>query len=559
MGNGASVNPEVDLDGAAGFEERKKLPALTASNLKQKVDPVNPEDLAKQGGGRSKKKIPVDINGAQPQQQQYQPQGVGGLPQQYQPPIGYSGGDTQLYGAQQQQQYAMMQQQYGMMPPQMFTPQQAQQQTQQQYMASTYQTPLVQQHYQTPFVQPQYNQYNQSKEAEPDDDNASPVDILLQFIPYYGQGDPSNDSIVRATLNGLSINDIDSKDEYGNTLLLLACQYRCEDLVRIMLGKGADPNAINTSGACGLHFACYKESASLHIARVLLQNGANPEVCELTYGCTPLHYCAGNGDIEFCKLMLSHGALVGTVDYYSYTCVDYAREAGYSDLSSMLQVRLDKYNQQQQARNNLSGHNLLAGGVGAVGSPFAPQPLPDTVSISGEGWQAHTDPVSRAKYYINDKTGECLWENDLRIRLQTAQQQYMYEQRVPAPSGKLPDSPAVQSDSMAAAAVVADTHKASSAAENYTVIDARTEGLLMAQTSRARLIAFLGKNDPARLVEIEQVREIYLYSFLVFAKRPSLSQFLNICSTYYHCCIKSLFPYSHRTQLFTWCDSTSCL
>ena len=45
-----------------------------------------------------------------------------------------------------------------------------------------------------------------------------------------------------------------------------------------MLGKGADPNAINSSGACCLHFACYRESASYNSARLLLQNGANPEV-----------------------------------------------------------------------------------------------------------------------------------------------------------------------------------------------------------------------------------------------------------------------------------------
>jgi hypothetical protein len=31
-------------------------------------------------------------------------------------------------------------------------------------------------------------------------------------------------------------------------LLMIACSYRCEDLVRIMLNKGADPNAVNSSG-----------------------------------------------------------------------------------------------------------------------------------------------------------------------------------------------------------------------------------------------------------------------------------------------------------------------
>lgn len=138
-------------------------------------------------------------------------------------------------------------------------------------------------------------------EEEVDDDDVSPIHLLLQFIPYYGQGDPSNDSTVRAALSSLPIDEIDSRDDYGNTLLLLACQYRCEDLVRIMLNKGADPNAINSSGACCLHFACYRESASFTIAKNLLQNGANPEIRETSYGCTPLHYCAGTDIIIIFK------------------------------------------------------------------------------------------------------------------------------------------------------------------------------------------------------------------------------------------------------------------
>ncbi|KAJ1425887.1 ankyrin repeat-containing domain protein, partial [Ochromonadaceae sp. CCMP2298] len=161
----------------------------------------------------------------------------------------------------------------------------------------------------------------------------------MQFIPYYGQGDPSNDAIVRSTLSSLSVEDIDSQDEYGNTLLLLACQYRCEDLVRIMLNKGADGNALNSSGACCLHFACYRESASINVAKILLKAGANPDIAESTFGCTPLHYCAGTGDTEFCKLLLSYGAQIAAVDYYNYTCVDYAAEAGMAEVATYLQSR----------------------------------------------------------------------------------------------------------------------------------------------------------------------------------------------------------------------------
>lgn len=134
-------------------------------------------------------------------------------------------------------------------------------------------------------------------------EDLEPVEVLQQYIPYYNQGDPANDSIVRSALSGLSVEDIDTKDEYGNTLLLLACQYRCEDLVRIMLNKGADPNAVNSSGACGLHFACYRDSSSYPIAKILMTNGANPDIAETTYGCCPLHYGKICSSVICCVLL----------------------------------------------------------------------------------------------------------------------------------------------------------------------------------------------------------------------------------------------------------------
>jgi hypothetical protein len=132
--------------------------------------------------------------------------------------------------------------------------------------------------------------------------------VLFQLIPYYGQQKHSTDSTVRSALSGLSIDDIDSRDEAGNTLLLLACQYMCEDLVRIILHKGANPNASNQDGACGLHFSCYKETASKTVTKLLLLNGANPDALERGYGCSPLHYAAAAGDLSLCEMLVKFGA-----------------------------------------------------------------------------------------------------------------------------------------------------------------------------------------------------------------------------------------------------------
>ncbi len=310
-------------------------------------------------------------------------------------------------------------------------------------------------------------------------EDLEPVEVLLQFIPYYGQGDPANDSLVRSTLTSLSVEDIDSKDEYGNTLLLLACQYRCEDLVRIMLNKGANPNAVNLSGACCLHFACYRESASYNIAKILLQNGANPDIAESSFGCTPLHYCAGNGDIEFCKLILSYGAQINAYDSYNYTCVDYAREAGFNEVADFLQQRLEKFNSQNQLRTGFGSSKNLK-----------PKGLQSAYDDMNE-WESHFDPDTGGKYYINLRTGECLWESELKQRLINSQQAQVLQRTSSMRTG--PASSITQNES-----ILGEKEKAKLAQIS-----------LISQATQATLVIFFTKFDPTRLPEVENLMQQY--------------------------------------------------
>jgi hypothetical protein len=324
------------------------------------------------------------------------------------------------------------------------------------------------------------NDGNVSDVSENDED-LEPVEVLLQFIPYYGQGDPANDSLVRSTLSSLSVEDIDSKDEYGNTLLLLACQYRCEDLVRIMLNKGANPNALNLSGACCLHFACYRESASYPIAKILLQNGANPDIAETSFGCTPLHYCAGNGDIEFCKLILSYGAQINAVDYYSYTCVDYAKEAGFEDVANFLQQRLDKTASQNQLRSGFGSSKNLKTALSPPGKPSG-----SSYEDMSE-WESHIDPDSGGKYYINLRTGECLWENELKQRITNSQH-----------AGGLTRTSSLGAMRASMSAATGDSTGEKEKAKLAQIS-------LISQAAQATLVIFFTKYDPSRLPEVERL------------------------------------------------------
>lgn len=335
---------------------------------------------------------------------------------------------------------------------------------------------------------------NPNSPVPEEEEEESPVQILLQFIPYYGQGDPANDSLVRSTLTGLSSEDIDSRDQYDNTCLLLACQYKCEDLVRIMLNKGADPNAVNDSGACCLHFACYSGSASKSIAKLLLQNGANPDTTESSYGCTPLHYCASNGDIDFCKLLLSYGAQIATLDSYQYSCADYARDAQFPELEAFLRGKIKAW----EAQQNLRGAGTGSGGnvrsfmtpTKSSGSMLSMSPVAgggnDNLPAIPIDWQVNYDANTQTRYYNNIRTDEVLWEQELLDRLAMA-----------------------GSGGGNSKATIGSSSKLEGIAESLSPSKIARNAALIAKASRARLVAFFSQHDPTRLTDIDAILAKY--------------------------------------------------
>jgi len=91
---------------------------------------------------------------------------------------------------------------------------------------------------------------------------------LQEIIPFYGQGSSESDSIVRETIDKLPLDALEIPDRFGNTILLLACQYAAFDLVTLLIQKGCDVNSQNNDGACCLHFSCYTDTLSEDILEV---------------------------------------------------------------------------------------------------------------------------------------------------------------------------------------------------------------------------------------------------------------------------------------------------
>ena len=168
------------------------------------------------------------------------------------------------------------------------------------------------------------------------------VHILMRTIPEYGQYSDkeakTNDSYLRSALQHMPQDLLDYTDEFGNSLLLIASQYSCTDLVQILLQRGANPHKINSSGASCLHFACYKDSLSVPIVELLLDQGVSVNVAETLYGCTPLHYAASTGELALCQLLIQHGAYIHAHDFDNCSSIDYAIDAGMMELADYLRA-----------------------------------------------------------------------------------------------------------------------------------------------------------------------------------------------------------------------------
>jgi ankyrin repeat protein len=110
--------------------------------------------------------------------------------------------------------------------------------------------------------------------------------------------------------------DLESKDKYGNTLLLGAVFKGQEAVVRFLLENGADLESKNNDGSTPLIVAVFKKHEAL--IRLLLEKGADLE-SKNNEGNTPLLQAAFNGHVAITRLLLEKGANLESKDNYGYT------------------------------------------------------------------------------------------------------------------------------------------------------------------------------------------------------------------------------------------------
>ncbi|KAJ8335791.1 hypothetical protein SKAU_G00391330 [Synaphobranchus kaupii] len=104
--------------------------------------------------------------------------------------------------------------------------------------------------------------------------------------------------------------------------------------VGMLLQDGVDVNAVNRFGRTPLQVMMMGNTA---VARLLLENGANPNVSDHSTGTTPLHDAAREGFLDTVKLLIQFQADISVKDYRSRRPIDLAQENGHLNVVYFLE------------------------------------------------------------------------------------------------------------------------------------------------------------------------------------------------------------------------------
>ena len=202
--------------------------------------------------------------------------------------------------------------------------------------------------------------------------------LLMQMLPFSPNWDAQTFKLAKEMLNDVHPG---YRDDYGNTLLIVCIAYRQVELAKMLLSKGSDANAQNTTGVSALHMSCSASEAAvtdgkydpnkdcnmqIELVEALVGHGAVPDVREATQGCTPLHYAASSGSKRLVEKLLEKGANPGIRDLRGFFPVDYATQGHFDALREMMN---DRY--KEMGGTDGEGHG-----------------------VTDLGWQKHPDPAT---------------------------------------------------------------------------------------------------------------------------------------------------------------------
>lgn len=138
--------------------------------------------------------------------------------------------------------------------------------------------------------------------------------------------------------------DIEARDDNDINALIYAVNFDNEDMVKLLLEKGADANTVakienehTEISPTPLMNAAYK--GNTNIINMLLENNADINYAA-DFGITALMMAANFNRFESAKILLENNADTSVTNGYGKTALDMAKEQDYKDIVSLL----EKYN-----------------------------------------------------------------------------------------------------------------------------------------------------------------------------------------------------------------------
>ena len=132
--------------------------------------------------------------------------------------------------------------------------------------------------------------------------------------------------------------NVDVQDRFGKSALHYAVETDNVVGVTVLLNYDANPNLWDRNGTTPLMLA----ARNSWVTQILLLNGASPQARN-NQGQTALHFAAKGGDILTVQQLLLYRAFAGSKDDFDKLPVDYATEAGFSNVAAALTQELSAH------------------------------------------------------------------------------------------------------------------------------------------------------------------------------------------------------------------------
>ena len=151
---------------------------------------------------------------------------------------------------------------------------------------------------------------------------------LLFHLIYSGDIIEATQLILSNTIN------VHERSSDNMTALHVASEEGVDEIVRLLLQKGALINAADDWGFTPLHHAAFNRA--FYTAQILLATGANTTITDLIGKRTALHYAVGSGSLRMTELFVKNGFVIDAKNGDDETPLDVAQKMGYPEIVNFL-------------------------------------------------------------------------------------------------------------------------------------------------------------------------------------------------------------------------------